>query len=257
MELQGKPYDDHPHGMYAKANYLDMPVRCRKCEQCLAHRRRLWTARAIDECALAHRNWFGTLTVRPEDRVRYLYGAQLHNERATLSSWEATTETERYRYLCMQILPDVTKFLKRVRKNAETPFRYLLVTEAHADGFPHLHMLLHEHEGSIRKTVLEAAWRSGFSHWRLLPDGDPKGAYYACKYLSKNALTRVRASLRYGQEARKVRLITERVCQASRNVRDLATHYGSGPFSSGGRGLRPSAAGGLCPSVAAVSTPEE
>lgn len=218
MELQGKPYLDHPSGMYSKPHYLDMPVRCRQCENCLKHRRRLWTARAIDECALAHRNWFGTLTIRPEDRVRYLYDAQLRNERATGDSWGATSYADQYRYLCMAILPDVTKFLKRVRKNAGTPFRYLLVTEAHEDGFPHLHMILHESEGSVRKSVLEAAWRSGFSHWRLLRDGDPKGAYYACKYLSKSALTRIRASQRYGQEARKVRVLTERLCGASRIV---------------------------------------
>lgn len=233
MELQGKPYLDHPRGMYSKAHYLDLPVRCRQCENCLKHRRRLWTARAIDECALSHRNWFGTLTIRPEDRVRYLYSAQLRNERATGDSWGATEYPDQYRYLCMAILPDVTKFLKRVRKNADTPFRYLLVTEAHEDGFPHLHMILHESEGSVRKTVLEAAWRSGFSHWRLLPDGDPKGAYYACKYLSKSALTRIRASQRYGQEARKVRILTERVCGASRVVGDLAPALGNPEPSPG------------------------
>jgi len=216
MELQGKPYLDHPQGSYSKPHYMDMYVRCRQCENCLERRRRLWTARAIDECALAHRNWFGTLTIRPEDRVRYLYGAQLRNERATGDSWEATPYPDQYRYLCVEVLRDVTKFLKRVRKNAGTPFRYLLVTEAHEDGFPHLHMILHESEGSVRKTVLEAAWRSGFSHWRLLPDGNPKGAYYACKYLSKSALTRIRASQRYGQEARKLRILTERISGASR-----------------------------------------
>ena len=233
MELQGKPYLDHPQGMYSKAHYLDLPVRCRQCENCLKHRRRLWTARAIDECALSHRNWFGTLTIRPEDRVRYLYTAQLRNERATGDSWGATEYPDQYRYLCMAILPHVTKFLKRVRKNAGTPFRYLLVTEAHEDGFPHLHMILHESEGSVRKTVLEAAWRSGFSHWRLLPDGDPKGAYYACKYLSKSALTRIRASQRYGQEARKVRILTERICGASRVVGDLAPALGNPEPSPG------------------------
>lgn len=221
MELQGKPYIGHPLGLYSKPHYLDLPVRCRKCENCLRHRQRLWTARAIDECALSHRNWFGTLTIRPEDRVRYLYDAQLRNDRATGDSWGATSSADQYRYLCIAILPDVTKFLKRVRKNAGTPFRYLLVTEAHEDGFPHLHMILHESEGSIRKNVLEAAWRSGFSHWRLLRDGDPKGAYYACKYLSKSALTRIRASQRYGQEARKVRVLTERVCGASREIGDF------------------------------------
>ena len=221
MELQGKPYLDHPQGLYSKAHYLDLPVRCRQCENCLNHRRRLWTARAIDECALAHRNWFGTLTIRPEDRVRLLYGAQLRNERATGDSWGATPDADRYRYLCAQLLPDVTKFLKRVRKNSGTSFRYLLVTEAHEDGFPHLHMILHESEGSVRKNVLEAAWRSGFSHWRLLRDGDPKGAYYACKYLSKSALTRIRASQRYGQEQHKLRVLTERVCGASRLAGDI------------------------------------
>ena len=250
MELQGKPYLDHPQGSYAKPYYLDMYVRCRQCENCLKHRRRLWTARAIDECSLSSRNWFGTLTIRPEDRVRYLYGAQLDYERAALASWEATPETERYRYLCARIHPDVTKFLKRVRKNADTGFRYLLVTEAHADGFPHLHMILHESEGSVRKNVLEAAWRSGFSHLRLLRDGDPKGAYYACKYLSKSALTRVRASQRYGQEARKVRLLTERVCGVSRDF--LAC-------SENSTEIVPSPLGGvaLAPPLGGVSTEEE
>lgn len=185
--------------------------RCRRCQQCLDHRRRLWTARAIDECALASRNWFGTLTIRPMDRVRYLYAAQLRNERASGDSWDTLAEAEQFRKLCEEVAPDITKFLKRVRKNSGSSFRYLLVTEAHEDGFPHFHVLFHEGETPVRKRVLDDAWRAGFSQWRLLPVADPRGARYACKYLSKSALTRVRASQRYGQEGRKVRLMAERL----------------------------------------------
>lgn len=193
--------------------------RCRKCPECLMHRRRLWTARAIDECALAPRNWFGTLTIRPEDRVRFLYSAQVRNSRSGNDPWDTLEYADQLRKLLELISPEITHFLKRVRKNSDTSFRYLLVTEAHEDGFPHFHMLMHETGDPVRKRVLDDAWRVGFSQWRLLPVGDPKGARYACKYLSKTALTRVRASQRYGQEGRKVRLLAERLEAVSGQIR--------------------------------------
>ena len=201
--------------------------RCRKCDECLNHRRRLWTARAIDECAAAPRSWFGTLTLAPMRRVSYLDGAQLRNEAARGDSWDIQPDSERFRKLCEQVHPDVTKFLKRVRKNAETSFRYLLVTEAHADGYPHFHMVLHESGTPIRKRVLDAAWQDGFSQWRLIPVGDPKGAAYACKYLSKSALTRVRASQSYGQAETLIRLYAERLEGASAVLSHLATEAAS------------------------------
>lgn len=219
MLLEGKRYIDHPRGRYDKNHYLEMWVRCRACESCLRHRGRLWAARAVDECNLATRNWFGTLTIAPMQRVKYLYAAQLRNDRAPGDSWDTLADTEQFRKICAEIQPEITRFLKRVRKNSAS-FRYLLVTEAHRDGFPHFHMILHESEGSIGKRVLDAAWRDGFSQWRLIPVGDPKGAWYACKYLSKSALTRVRASQRYGHEGRKLRVITERMKSASGILRE-------------------------------------
>ena len=47
---------------------VEMAARCRKCAGCLEHRRRLWTARALQEVNAHARTWFGTLTIRPEDR---------------------------------------------------------------------------------------------------------------------------------------------------------------------------------------------
>lgn len=45
-------------------------VRCRKCAECLAHKRRQWTARGIAEVRHSMRTWFGTLTVSPERRFQ-------------------------------------------------------------------------------------------------------------------------------------------------------------------------------------------
>ena len=47
---------------------VEQQVRCRKCDGCLAHKARLWIARGVDEIKASTRTWFGTLTVRPEDR---------------------------------------------------------------------------------------------------------------------------------------------------------------------------------------------
>lgn len=83
------------------------------------------------------------------------------------------------------------------------------MVEAHKSGDPHLHILVHEPEGPVTKALLEKQWNLGFSHWRLV-GADRKAAVYACKYLGKEALTRVRASFRYGQGYAVAR-ITERL----------------------------------------------
>src|SRR3546814_836309 len=95
------------------------------------------------------------------------------------------------------------------------PLRYLLVVEPHDDGFPHFHILMHEQDSPVRKALLEEQWRSGFSHWRLVKNEDPRSVYYACKYLTKSHQTRVRASRRYGQ-AHLVSRTTERMERVTR-----------------------------------------
>lgn len=192
-----------------RAVMQELHVRCRKCPECLKHRARLWTARAIDETKLSQRTWFGTLTLAPDRQTWARYSAltkmhrqvsDIHDDNVFMKSVEV-------------IAPEITRFLKRLRKVA--PLRYLLVTEKHKSGLPHFHMLVHEYSGMISKRVLEDRWRFGFSHWRLVGSEYSECGYVA-KYLAKSALTRVRASENYGDGLRAVH--TERLLEATRTT---------------------------------------
>lgn len=174
-------------------------VRCRRCQPCQDHRRKVWTARAMHEMQMAPRSWFVTLTFRPE--VRFIVESRADNStrRRRAERLCDLSSTERFKAISNEAGSEVTLWLKRLRKVSKAKLRYLLVTEAHKDGFPHYHILVHEVSGNVTKRQIEHAWRrNGFSHCRVL-DRDGKAAYYACKYLNKSASTRVRASLRYGQ----------------------------------------------------------
>ena len=186
---------------------VTMQARCRRCGNCLQHRRNLWTARARDEIRGSSRTWFGTLTVNPEHRMR-LYALAVRSTYDRRSeAWTDLSATDQFQAIAKSLSRDVTLWLKRVRKISGVPLRYLLVTEAHKDGFPHLHILLHEPtDAKVRKAMLESQWRSGFSHWRLVDANDERAALYVCKYLAKDALTRVRASSRYGRGATATRI---------------------------------------------------
>jgi len=175
-------------------------VRCRRCDACLEYRRRLWTARAIAETRLSSRTWFVTLTYGPESRFLVKAAAEARVVRTRCEQWSMLTTDERFRHLVKVANEDVTKFLKRIRKNSGARLRYILVSEAHADGFPHFHLLIHEGDnGSLSKRISTSAWTRGHSHMRLVDTGDAKATGYVCKYLSKSATTRVRASRKYGR----------------------------------------------------------
>ncbi|PQM29547.1 hypothetical protein CVO77_01105 [Sphingopyxis lindanitolerans] len=188
--------------------------RCRKCEACLSHRRRLWTARASDELKAAHRTWFATLTIRPDDRFVATMHASDTAARAGHGSWPTMSAENQFRYLVKHLNKEIDRFLKRVRKNG-APFRYLLVSEAHKDGFPHFHLLIHEAALPLTKRLLESNWRLGHSQFRLVNNSDPRSAFYVCKYLAKSALTRVRASKRYGRD--------QLVVAATEAIKEMAT----------------------------------
>ena len=196
---------------------IEFDTRCRRCENCLKHRRRLWTARAIDELRASTRTWFGTLTIEPWQRFQYTLQAATLAKRAGHGEWRCLERQTKFRFLVQAIGPDITKFFKRVRRKSGAPIRYLLVSEAHKDGFPHFHLMLHEQDGPVRKAFLEEEWLVGNSHWRLVPTHDAKTAYYICKYLSKDAQTRIRGSVRYGQ-GRQVAALTERLQKATRQL---------------------------------------
>lgn len=175
-----------------------MQVRCRVCPACLRARAATWRMRAQAEFRASGegRTWFGTLTLNPEAQYRALCVARerLYKQGIDLEALGAQEQfIERHRVISR----DLTLFLKRLRANTGERFRYLLVAEAHKSGLPHYHLLLHETTGPIRKAILHETWKLGFSSWKLARDA--ASASYLCKYLSKSALARVRASGRYGK----------------------------------------------------------
>lgn len=174
-------------------------VRCRKCSRCLHYKKRLWTAKAISEVRQSHRTWFGTLTINPDRRVWAKSVAAKACLQRRAEHWSSLNDHDRTVAIAGVLQPEVTRWLKRVRKESRTTFRYLLVVEPHKDGFPHFHMLLHETGTAVVKRLLEAQWKYGFSKWNLIDPASIKEARYICKYIVKSAQTRLRASQHYGQ----------------------------------------------------------
>lgn len=188
-------------------------VRCRKCSTCLKAKQRLWAARAQDEVRWSPRSWFGTLTISPDRR----FWAQAVAERRVATTRNESfcdlTAQERTQAIARELNPEITRWLKRVRKQSAAKLRYLLVCEPHKDGFPHFHMLLHEQARPCSKRILESQWTYGFSNWRLIPPDEVKQVGYVCKYIAKSAQTRVRASRHYGR----MQMPTARVIPDARN----------------------------------------
>lgn len=175
-------------GFSTNHRYIDYRVPCRKCRECLKYRAWLWKHRAKLEILESRRTWFCTYTVRPECRLIFKIKAQR----------KGGGPEDFNRNLCNEIGKEFTKYLKRVRKQAKGKLRFCLVFEAHKDGFPHLHALIHEVDAAVTKAVLQGQWKHGFSTVKLC---DTEASSYVTKYLSKSMLARVRASLRYGQRS--------------------------------------------------------
>ena len=177
---------------------------CRRCPTCLKKKARLWSYRAQRECAVAERTWFCTLTTDPEIDFRIDMACA-----ARIAGFARLPPQTKFQHQALEMGVEVTRFLKRVRKNSGHSYRYLLIVETHdsrdtADlkrGRPHMHMLLHEFPGQpVRKAVLETAWRWGFAQFKLV-DSDKKAAWYVSKYITKANDCRTRASLEYGNQS--------------------------------------------------------
>lgn len=179
---------------------LQMEVPCRKCEPCLRQRAKLWAARARAEISAAPRTWFGTLTLGPDQhRLMQLRATSRLAKGGT--DFDALSDPQQFAERHHEIGVELTKWLKRVRKNSDATLRCLLVAEAHKNGLPHYHCLIHETEegGVVSYRALSEAWPFGFTRFKLTEDN--KSAWYVCKYLSKSSLARVRASKGYGTTA--------------------------------------------------------
>lgn len=143
------------------------------------------------------RTWFGTLTLSPEQQHLALIRAAAH-ARSRGVEWGSLDDDEKFRRHHAQINREITKYLKRVRAQSGAPLRYLLVAEKHQSGWPHYHMLVHEVSpvNPVRHAVLSEQWRVGFTRWKLV--AEYAQARYLTKYLAKDAVARVRASIDYG-----------------------------------------------------------
>lgn len=184
-----------------RTRFLDVEVPCRRCPPCLFRKRLHWTHRGEAETLAARRTWLVTLTFKPEVRAAMEWKA-----RAAVGdeTWRELSLEQRSTKLAAQAQPYVTTWLKRVRSQSGAALRYLSVCELHKDGMPHVHLLVHEvGDMPVRHAVLTGQWsQNGFSNAKLVETGEEhKAADYPAKYLSKNPITRVRASVGYGHGA--------------------------------------------------------
>lgn len=156
----------------------------------------MWSTRAKAETQAAKRTWFGTLTLRPEAHVIMRSRARVRLATQGID-FDSLPIGEQFILHHHQCSIEITKYLKRVRKESAAQFRYLLVAEHHQSGLPHYHVLIHEHVGAVKHATLAKQWLLGFEKYRLVTD--LREATYLCKYLSKATVARVRASVRYGE----------------------------------------------------------
>ena len=100
------------------------------------------------------------------------------------------------------------------------PIWHMTVVERHADGAPHVHLLLFEQiDRCTSERTLRGIWRNemklGLSQAQLVRD-QRHAPWYVCKYISKS-IHRVRASLFFGK-------IKESISNDS-NKYDVKSHF--------------------------------
>lgn len=184
---------------------------CRKCARCLFIRADQWKERSIKECAKWNRTWFVTLTLNPAWQHRvFMEEMAYRNSRG----WRDADFDKQDREFILRASGAgklLTKYFKTVRKplakahglkHPELPvnLRYISVFERHESGLPHMHLLMHEAGGRLTYDRICGRWlRYGFAHARLVDD-PARDAGYVCKYITKDALCRIRASQHYGAD---------------------------------------------------------
>ena len=232
-EMYGRPFRDRDFGIRQPVA-MEVFARCRKCEHCLEQRARLWRGRVLGEMRKTireeRRTWFVTLTLNPAARTMFKMKAwKRFNDggkapkpgtkgRISLE-YSQLSANERFGLVHSEISQEITRWFKRLRKQAGVKFRYLVIAEAHkaeddptkrnagkrkATGgvFPHYHILIHEVSGRLTERVIRDQWRgkgNGFCEAKLVRGG-PEEQLYLCKYLSKDNRARVRASIGYGRD---------------------------------------------------------
>lgn len=181
--------------------YLQMLVRCRKCDPCRKWKADDWRSRARNEYLYSHRTWFGTLTVSPENHQRAYMEACLRAYQSGIDPGEWSFKEEALER-DSALYPEVQLWWKRIRKESRVKMKYICVTEFssdHQNGHPHFHLLIHEQylNQCVRHKCLNDQWKLGHANFKLVDS--VRAANYVCKYLTKDATARVRASGGYGK----------------------------------------------------------
>lgn len=195
LRARGFAYDGR---FSAHALWITITVRCRRCAECLKQRAAKWRTAAMTELERSSRSWFCTFTLNPHEQFMLTCKSAIAEQKRSVD-FHTLEGPDAFRSRVRTFGPDIGRFFKRVRKNSGAKIRYLWVAEAHKTGLPHFHALLHECDPArpLRKAVIKDAWGYGFSDVKLVNDQAP--AWYVCKYLTKYASARVRASLHYGR----------------------------------------------------------
>jgi hypothetical protein len=148
-------------------------------------RRWAWTSRAAHEQAFAKHTWFITLTFKPSERYRIAQSASLLDASKSSPDRRLVAASGTY----------ISAYFRTLRREGYE-IRYCCVPELHRNGFPHWHGLVHDQSGSLTWKGLSTAWTAGWSVCKLVKDA--KAIRYVTKYLAKDRIGRVRASLEYG-----------------------------------------------------------
>lgn len=203
-------------------------TRCRRCKACLQAKQFYWAKTATKWTDKVHeqglRTWFGTLTLGPSAQRDFLHDAfaewAMGTGKTHAAWWDEPHCDERFRLVREQVLGEVKRYWKRLRKGAKrckdcypraprktgewdhpaAQFKYFLVFERHKSGLPHMHFMLHEQDNPIRKKHIQCAWRHGFSGVNLVDPANNSAAFYVSKYLSKSHQSRQLASTNYAKE---------------------------------------------------------
>lgn len=179
---------------------LILHARCRKCASCLRLRAYEWRNRIATEINQSSRTWFMTFTLTPEEHHLCALRAM---QRLRKGGWkpEDLSVIRDFQERSREFGYHLTRYFKRLRKNTGSDIRYVLVSERHKSGLPHYHALIHERPGSkVTYRQLCEEWPHGFVTAKLV-DNSEGSSRYITKYVAKSALSRIRASLRYGKSS--------------------------------------------------------
>ena len=109
---------------------LQMQMPCRKCGPCLKRRAHHWRMRAENETRSAAVTWFGTMTCTPHHHAMASYAAERRLKSRGIPFSELSAE-QQFLASVRELNLEITKYLKRVRKETGASLRYICVVEAH------------------------------------------------------------------------------------------------------------------------------